>query len=140
MATILTKYDHTNRRFKRGWIWETNTFNLRLLNATYTFSASHTVWADCSSAEIAATGNYTAGGQALVNCSSTNTLLRANDLVFISLTHTFRQGVIVRTGTFDGLTDALVAHYLWNDTGGGTDVVLNDIDFLIRMNDGIFTL
>lgn len=139
MATILTKYAHANRRFKKSWNWDADTFHLRLLNSTYTFSDAHTVWTDASSAEIAATGNYTANGKTLT-CSSDNTKLMASDVIWTNLTHTFRQGVIVRTGTVDGLTDALVGHYLWNDAGGGTDIVLDDIDFLVRMANGVFTL
>jgi hypothetical protein len=139
MATILTKYAHTNRRFKKSWNWDSDTFHLRLLNSTYTFSDTHTVWADASSAEIAATGNYTANGKTLT-CSSDNTKLMASDVIWTNLTHTFYQGVIVRTGTVDGLTDALVGHYLWNDAGGGTNIVLDDIDFLVRMANGVFTL
>lgn len=139
MATILTKYAHTNRRFKKSWNWDSDTFQLRLLNSTYIFSDTHTVWTDCSSAEIEATGNYATGGQTLT-CWSNNTTLAASDMIFTNLTHTFRQGVIVRTGTSDGLTDALVAHYLWSDESGGTDITLSSIDFLIRMANGVFTL
>lgn len=139
MATVLTKYAHTNRRFKKSWNWDADTFKLRLLNSSYAFSDTHTIWTDCSSAEIAATGNYVTGGQTLT-CWSDNTKLAADDVIFTNLTHIFRQGVIVRTGTVDGLTDALVGHYLWNNDSGGTDVNLSNIDFLVRMNNGVFTL
>lgn len=139
MATVLSKYDHTNRRFKKGWDWDSDTFSLRLLTSAYTFSAAHTAWASCSAAEVANGSGYTTGGEVLT-CSSTNSLLSASDVYWTSLTKTFRSGVIVREGTVDGLTDGLVAYLLWNDTGGGADIVLDGIDFLVRLADGIFTL
>jgi hypothetical protein len=138
MATVVTKYNHTHRRFIRSWDWGTDTFSFRLLTSAYTFSAAHTVWTSASAAELVGAG-YTAGGQVLV-CSSTNNLVLAEDLYWTNMTATFRQGVIVREGTSDGLTNALVAHFLFNNFSGGTDVVLTDNDFLIRLSSGLFTL
>lgn len=140
MATVLSKYTHTHRRFAKSWDWDNDTFSIRLLTSGYTYSAAHTDWTSCSSYELSESGtNYTAGGIALV-CSSSNTLLSATDVVFEGLTATFRQGVLVREGTADGVTNALVAHFLWDNTGGGTDIVLANIDFLIRFSSGLFTL
>lgn len=139
MATILSKYSHTHRMFAKAWDWDVDTFTLRLLNSSYTFSAAHTVWTSCSSAEVANGSGYTTGGLTLT-CSSTNSLIKASDALWTSVTKTFRSGVIVRNGTANGLTDALVCHFLWNDSSGGTDIILDGIDFLVRLNDGLFTL
>jgi len=138
MATIVTKYEHTHRRFAKAWDWEADTFSFRLLTSAYTFSAGHTVWTSASSAQLVGTG-YTAGGQVLTG-TITNVLLSANDAYWANMTATFLQGVIVREGTVDGLTDALVVHFLFNNFSGGTDVVLVDTDFLVRLSSGLFSL
>lgn len=135
MATVLSKYAHTDRMFSNGWSWESDTFQLRLLTANYSFNPGHTVWTSASSAELATAGGYTANGKTLV-CSSTNTLMSASDVIWTSLTATFIGGVVVRTGTMDGLTDALVMHFLWRES----NIVLDGIDFLVRLSNGIFTL
>lgn len=138
MATVVTKYAHTHRRFIQAWDWDTDTFSIRLLTSAYTFSDAHTVWTSASAAQLVGTG-YTAGGIVLT-CSSTNGLALANDAYWTNMTATFRQGVIVREGTVEGLTDALVVHFLFNNFSGGTDVVLVDTDFLVRLSSGLFTL
>jgi hypothetical protein len=143
MAVVYTKYAHTNKLYKIGTLnWATDTYKLALFTSGYTFSSAHTQLADLvpASNELSGT-NYTAGGKALTTLTYDNTKLTADDVVWTELTGVFRCGVLYRPGTVGGLTDPVMLHILYDDTGGGVDITVTAADFYNLWDSaGIFIL
>lgn len=136
MATTSTKYAHTHRRMLDGTIdWDTDTIKAALVTSSYTFSASHTVWADASTYEIASGNGYTTGGVTLTN-SADNTKLDSTDITWTGLTATFRGIVLYKLGTANSLVNPLIAFIDF-----GEDVVLTSSSPLfIWSASGVFSI
>jgi hypothetical protein len=101
---------------------------LALVSSDYVPSAAHTIWADISANEIAATGNYTAGGATVAGVSvAADGSVDATDVTWAEATLTFRYGVVYISGTLDGKVNPVLFYYLYDDTPD--DVSVNLIDF-----------
>jgi hypothetical protein len=139
MATTITKYTHTHRRFADGTLdWDTDTFKVALVTSAYTFSAAHTQWEDVSTHEVATGTGYTTGGVTMTNTLD-NTKLDASDVTWAALTKTFRYAVIYCNKTTADLTNPVVACILFDDAPA--DIEVSGIDFVIMWNaDGVFSL
>lgn len=127
---VSTKYAHTMKCCcDTTMVWSTDTFKLALVTSAYTPSTAHTQWADVSTHEVAAGSGYTTGGVTLTNNTITNVGFFTDDLLFSSLTKTFRYGVIYKVGTANGLTNPLFCYILWNSLN--IDKVISGIDFAV---------
>lgn len=128
--SVVTKYAHTMKCCCDGTMdWVSDTFKLALITSSYTPSTAHTQWSDVSTYEVASGSGYTTGGLALTNNSITNAGLFTDDLLFSTLTKTFRYGVIYKVGTANGLTNPLFCYILWNSLN--VDKVITGIDFAV---------
>jgi len=105
--------------------------------------ANNSVWADASANEVASGDGYTTGGATIAgNAISYDKAVGtwdANDVVWSSLTKTFRFGYIYKSGTVGSVTNPLIGYILFDDTPD--DVSVSAIDFTIRWNaSGIYLL
>ena len=75
MAVTASLYNHTANKFQSGAWAATDTWKVMLLNASGTFTATHTVVGDVSANEVSGNG-WTAGGETLasvtINVATTN--------------------------------------------------------------------
>ena len=105
-----------------------------LMDDNHVFNAAHNVWAEVSANELAAAGNYVAGGEALVSQSITQgatTKFDAEDTVWANATFTAYHAVI-----YNATTNELIASI---DLGGAQSP--SGVNFTIQWNaSGIMTL
>lgn len=138
MSVTMTRYTHSHKILTNQGDWNSNTIKLALVLNTYTFDESHTQWSDVSTHEVTSGSGYTTGG-ATMTCSSTNTMLDADDFTFTNLTKTFRSAVMYIEGTVESITNPLLSYILFDDTP--EDIVVSGSDFVITWDDlGVFTL
>lgn len=137
MATTNTLFDSFRKYIGDGTIdWDTDTIKLALVTSGYTFSAAHTIWGDVSANEVANGAGYTTGGLALttkaVTMSGANAKYTADNALFSALTKTFRRGIVYKSGTTNGIVNALVCAILFDDTPA--DIVITGVDFTTSWN------
>jgi len=144
MAAQMDWYDHSWKLLAGGLNLSTAELRIRLVTSGYTFSAAHTQWdngandaTDPSYSELTTTGGYTVGGKQLTMPTLTNIKFDADDLVWTSLTATFRHAICVAIGTFQGVTNPVLFRLLTNSDN--TDVVASGSNWTIAWNstDGI---
>ena len=85
---------------------EADTINVALMSDSHSFDSSHTSWANVSSEEIPATGNYTSGGMALSSPSVTEayaTKWDAEDTQWTDATFTAYHAVLYDSTAADNL-------------------------------------
>lgn len=142
MATTETLYNHLAGLVGRGLLdlsdATADRFKVALVDSSYTFSGTHTAWADASASELSAAG-YTAGGESLASVTYTHvsgTLWKwsSADVTWSAL-QTARAAVIYVNDTIDSIVNPLVAYILFDDTPG--DVALDTIRPTVN---GIFGL
>lgn len=86
----------------------TSSFKIALLTAAGSYSASHGVWSDVSSNQIAAGGGYTSGGAAVTvtpSSNSTASYFTTSTVLWTSATFTFQNAVI-----YDTVSNRLMLH------------------------------
>ncbi len=114
--------------------WDTDALKVGLLDTNHTFTAADDTWADVSANEISGTG-YTAGGNALDNCTVTEAVpvkLDCDDEAWTTATFSAFHAVIYNTANADSLVDSF-------DFGGEKAVVAGT--FTIQWNaSGINTI
>ena len=133
MATTITAYDHLWKLLTTGGIdLDTDTINVALVTSSYTPSTAHDEWADVSANEVATGSGYTTGGVALASPVVTNSNIDYDDVVWTSLTKTFRYAVIYKVGSGGGLTNPLIAYLLLDTTPA--DVVSSGSNYTIQWN------
>ena len=93
---------------------------------------------DASHHEVSAGAGYSTGGIQLVNPVVTSSVITYDDLLWPSLTKTFRAAVGVAVGTFGGLVDPLLFYLLLDSEPA--DIVSTGSDYTILWNDasGLF--
>jgi hypothetical protein len=119
MATTIEFYDHAWKLITNGVNLQTASISVRLVTSSYTFSAAHTVWdngandaTDPSFNEASNGSGYTTGGVILTGVVADNDSITFDDVVWTSLTKTFRHVVGVVNGTVGALTDPLLFRIL----------------------------
>lgn len=145
MATTITRYNALAEYLLDGVVdLEDDTINVALVDSTYTFDATDTIWADASGSEEANGNGYTTGGVALGSkavtlASGTATWDAADASWTFTNSKTFRGAVIYKVGTTDGIVNPLIAYVLFNDTPA--DITINSVGFTIVWSaSGILTL
>ena len=145
MATTITWYDHAWKLITNGLNLQTADISVRLVTSSYTFSAAHTLWdnsandaTDPSYNEVANGDGYTTGGVILTNPVADNDSITYDDVVWTSLTKTFRHVIGVANGTVGGLSNPLLFRLLPDDTPA--DVISSGSNYSILWNDtdGLF--
>lgn len=146
MATIITAYDHLWRLTKTGGLnLETAQIRLRMVTSGYLFNVGHELWdnglsnsTNPSHHEVSPGDGYVAGGKLLENPDVSNTRITYDDVVWESLTKTFRGLVGVAIGEYDGITDPLLFYLLPDSTPA--DIVSNGSNYSVIWNvtNGVF--
>jgi hypothetical protein len=86
----------------------TSSFKIALLNSSGSYTASHTAWSDVSGFQIAASGGYTAGGEATTitpTANSTASYFTPSAVLWTSATFSFNNAVI-----YDTVSGKLMMH------------------------------
>lgn len=123
----------------------TATFKVTLHTSTYTFAATHGVYADLTN-ELATANGYTNTGQALASVTWTQAsgtaTFDAADLVWTASGGSIvaRRAVIRAIGTFNSLVDPLVASILLDTTPADVTTTTGNTLTLQWNASGIFTL
>lgn len=123
----------------------TATFKVTLHNSTYTFAATHNVYADLTN-ELATANGYTNGGLALTSVSWTQTsgtaTFTAANAVWTASGGSIvaRRAVIRAVGTFNSQVDPLVASILLDTTPADVTTTTGNTLTLQWNGSGIFTL
>jgi hypothetical protein len=113
---------------------ENATIKVALVDNTYTFDATDTVWADASGSDLSTATGYTAGGatlgsKTLTHSSGTTTWDAADVTWAFTASKTFRGAVIYVSGTVDSVVNPLIGYVLFDDTPA--DLTINSVDFTI---------
>lgn len=135
MAATIKVYGLAQGHFANAAIdWDTDTIKVSLHTSTYTPDQDAHNFHDDATNELAASGNYTAGGATLANCTSGYTAgtnvqkLDADDVTFTALTPSaaFRYGVIYKDRGGASSADELIAYIDFGDDQdpGGSDFVI----------------
>lgn len=136
MASTITVYGNAQGHFTNGAIdWDTDTIKVSLHTSTYVPAQDTDDFHNDATNELAASGNYTAGGNTLANCTrtytgATNVLkLDADDVTFTALTPSaaFRYGVIYKDRGGASTADELIAYIDFgaDQNPGGNDFVIS---------------
>lgn len=138
MAATMTWYDHGWKLIASGGVdLDTSELRLRLVTSGYTFDAAHTQWdngandaTDPSYSELPTAGGYTVGGKVIETPTVTNSTVDYDDLVWTSLTATFRHAICVAIGTFGGVVNPVLFRLLPNSDN--TDVVASGSNWTVQ--------
>lgn len=133
MASTITAYDKLWKLLLTGGIdLDTDTLKLALVTSSYTPSTAHDKWADVSANEVATGSGYTTGGATLANPVAANTTIDFDDVVWTSLTKTFRYAVCYKSGSGGGITNPLLFYILLDSTPA--DIVSSGSNFTVQWN------
>lgn len=133
MASTITAYDTLWKLLLTGAVdLDTDTLKLALVTSSYTPNIAHDKWADVSANEVATGSGYTTGGIALANPVTTNSTVDYDDIVWTSLTKTFRYAVCYKSGSGGGLTNPLLFYILLDSTPA--DIVSTGSNYTIQWN------
>ena len=145
MASTITVYGLAQGHFANAAIdWNTDTIKVSLHTSTYTPAQDTDDFHNDATNELAASGNYTAGGATIANCTSGYTAgtnvqkLDGDDVTWTALTPSaaFRYGVIYKDRGGASTADELIAYIDF-----GADQNPGGSDFVITWNaGGIITL
>lgn len=131
MAATITAYDHLWKLLLTGAVdLDTDTLKLALVTSSYTPSTAHDEWADVSANEVATGNGYTTGGVTLASPVATNTTIDFDDVLWTSLTKTFRYGVCYKSGSGGGLTNPLLFYILFDSAPA--DIVSSGSNFTVQ--------
>lgn len=120
-------------------------WRVALLGAGYVPNrAAHASWSDVSAHELAATGNYAAGGKAFADANTRTgdfvTVMDGPDLTWANLTGAPKYAVIVAAGVVPpGATDTLLCYCDLNVGGGALSLTAQDLALVIAP-DGVLGL
>jgi hypothetical protein len=123
----------------------TATFKVTLHTSSYTFAATHNVYADLTN-ELSTANGYTNTGQALAGVTFTQSggvaTLDANDLVWTASGGSIvaRRAIIRAVGTFNSQVDPLVASILLDTTPADVTTTTGNTLTLVWNASGILTL
>jgi hypothetical protein len=138
--------------FYNGWkanigevVPRTATFKVTLHTSTYTFAATHNVYADLTN-ELSTANGYTNTGLALAGVAWSQTsgtaTFDANDSVWTASGGSIvaRRAVIRAVGTFNSLVDPLMLSILLDTTPADVTTTTGNTLTLVYNASGIFTL
>ena len=115
MAAQVETFDQAKqliREFAAGGF----TLKLALIDSTYVFDQTDTIWGDMSANEISGTG-YTAGGKTCTGIAvADDGTIDMDDVAWAAATITFRRGILYISGTVDGKVNPVLFSYLYDDT------------------------
>lgn len=140
MAATITAYDHFWSLVTYGGLdLDAADLRVRLVTSGYTFSSAHTLWdnsanntTDPSFSELTSTGGYTVGGKQLVTPVKTLSTINYDNLLWTSLTATFRHAICVAVGTYGGVVNPVLFRILPNSDN--TDVSVTSTNWGINWN------
>lgn len=146
MAASITFYNSFKEYAADGTFdLNTDTFKVMLVASSYTFSAAHTVIADCSASEISNAG-YTAGGATLASVTFSQT---SGTATFDAADSTWtasgasliaRRAIIYKSGTANARVSPIIAAILLDTTPADVTVTAGNTLTLQYNGSGIFTL
>ena len=146
--TAFTVLDRAVPKLVDGTIdLNSHTFNLvltdkdQVISKTFAGASTDARYADLTD-EVANGAGYTTGGTALANVTLTRTLgvvkFDADDVVFSSLTKTFKYGVLV---DITAANDDIVGFVDFDDTSSATEITVSGTNYTVAWNaSGIFTV
>lgn len=144
MAASITFYNNWKVALSEV-VPRTATFKVTLHNSTYTFAATHNVYADATN-ELATANGYTSGGFTLTGVTWTQAggtaTFDANDATWTASGGSIvaRRAVIRAIGTFNTQVDPLVASVLLDTTPADVTTTTGNVLTLQWNASGIFTL
>lgn len=137
MATTITAYNQLPELLATGLDLATGPVKMAMVTSSYTPDADHDAYADLG-ANVVSGMDAIALANSTVTQSSGTATWDADDIDISPTTATFRYGVLYLD---DGGTKPLLARLLWDDTAGGTNIVLVSAGFYVKWHaDGIMTL
>lgn len=136
MASTITVYGLAQQHLANAAIdWDTDTIKVSLHTSTYVPAQDTHDFHDDATNELAASGNYTAGGNTIANRTSGYTAgtnvqkLDGDDVTFTALTPSaaFRYGVIYKDRGGAATADELIAYIDFgaDQNPGGSDFVIS---------------
>jgi len=144
MAISINFYNEAGVYTKTGIVSLTNAnLKLALLTKDYTPNLeSHAVWADVSN-EVADGNGYALGGKALTTLSVTRVgsvvTWKADDVVFLNLSKTFKYGLLYLDETVSAIVKPLVLLVDCDDTDPANDITVANINYAFEWHtDGIW--
>lgn len=144
MASTITLVNNLSKYLGDGTLdWDDDDVRCAMLANSYTVNAAHSVFADVSSAEVAAGGGYSAGGVLLANKSislvGNVSHYSADPATWAALTKTYRFLALYAEKTVNALVNPLIGIILVNNTPA--DIVISGADYSVQWNAaGIFTI
>lgn len=133
MASLIVGYDKFWKLVLTGGIdLDTDTLKIALVSSSYSPSTAHDKWADVSANEVVNGNGYTTGGATLANPVTTNTTMGYDDVLWPSLTKTFRYAVCYKLGSGGGITNPLLFYILLDSTPA--DIVSSGSNYSIAWN------
>ncbi len=141
MASIILPYDHFwSLVTRQGLDMDDAQIRIRLVTSGYTYSDAHTQWddgtdgaSDPSAHEVSSGDGYATGGIQLVNPVGDVDSLSFDDVIWTSLTKTFRAAIGVAIGTYGGVVDPVLFYLLPDSTPA--DIVSNGSNYEIQWHD-----
>jgi hypothetical protein len=144
MTASLTFYNNW-KAAEAEVILRTATFKVTLHSSSYTFAATHNVYADLTN-ELPTANGYTSGGASLASVTwgqaSGTATFDANDTVWTASGGSIvaRRAVLRAIGTFNGQVDPLVCSILLDTTPADVTTTTGNTLALVWNASGIFTL
>ena len=144
MAASITFYNNWKAAIAEV-VPRTAAFKVTLHSSTYTFAATHSVYADLTN-ELATASGYTNGGQALASVTWSQTggtaTFDAADTVWTASGGSIvaRRAVIRAVGTFNSQVDPLVASILMDTSPADITTTTGNTLTLAWNASGLFTL
>ena len=139
MASTISPYNHLTELAATGLLdWTGDPLKIAFVTSDYTFAATHTTYADIS-AHIASGSTDATIPTPTVSRTGSITTLGGTNLTTAAMTTTFRRGIIYQDATpVDPDDNIILACILFDDTSGGQDITLTNMQFLINWHaDGI---
>jgi len=133
MSVSVEKYNHTAKLVALGAM--VGPLKVMLVSSAYTMDPTHELLSSISAHEISGTG-YTAGGADItgevLSGSATGFVADADDIVWPSLTATFRRAIIYYSGTLDAKLNPPLLSYLLNNPPADIAVVGTDYTLVVN--------
>mgnify|MGYP000844254339 FL=1 len=144
MSSQLALYNKVRKYILDGTVdFDTDTIKCALVTSGYTFDATDEIWGDVSANEVdavASPGNgYTTGGEELTGVTLTeitsppSVVLDCDDIIWESLTATFKYAVLYAEVTRNGVVNPLIGCVLLDYEGGGS-IVVKGVDYRIQIS------
>lgn len=145
MTASITFYNSFNKYKSDGTIdVDTDTFKVILVSSSYTFAATHTVYADITN-ELSTANGYTSGGATLASVTWTQSTVTctfdAADTVWTASGGSIvaRRAIIYKSGTANAIVNPLVCSILLDTTPADVTTTTGNTLTLQWNASGIYT-